>query len=145
VADRAGVNHALVHRYFGTKEELFRTVFATLSAEFQADAVALGTGDVAALLILLREHPAFWRILARSVLDAPELLAAGPGPAAPLMLSMISGAREPGDQTRAVAAVAGSLALGWLVFGPHLSSVLDIKEPAEFDSAVATAVARVVR
>jgi AcrR family transcriptional regulator len=145
VADRAGVNHALIHRYFGTKEDLFREVFAALSAEFQADAVALGTGDVAALLMLLREHPAFWRILARSVLDAPELLAAGQAPAAPLMLAMISGVREPGDQARAAAAVAGSLALGWLVFGPHLSAVLEIKDTADFDAAVAKAVARVVR
>jgi AcrR family transcriptional regulator len=141
VAERAGVNHALVHRYFGSKEELFRAVFAGLSAQFQTDAAALGRGDVAALLNLLRENPAFWRILARSALDAPDMLADNPGPAAPMMLAMISGVRDPSDETRAAAAVAGSLALGWLAFGRHLSAVLELNDTAVFDAAVAEVVA----
>lgn len=141
VAERAGVNHALVHRYFGTKEDLFRAVFAELSQRFQADAVAAGASDVAALLGVLRDHPAFWRILARSVLDAPDLLGAGGGAAAPAMLGIVTGGRPPSDSTRAAAAVAASLALGWLVFGPHLSSVLEISDPAAFEGAVAAAVA----
>src|SRR3954452_2899923 len=62
VAEGAGVNHALVHRYFGTKEELFRAVFSALSTQLGADAAALGSGDVAALLRLLQERPAYWRI-----------------------------------------------------------------------------------
>ena len=142
VAERAGVNHALVHRYFGTKEDLFRAVFTSLSHQFQADAIAAGASDAATLLGVLREHPAFWRILARSVLDAPALLGSGSGAAAPTMLAMISGTRKPSDETRAAAAVAGSLALGWLVFGPHLSAVLEITDPTMFDAAIASAVAK---
>lgn len=142
VAERAGVNHALVHRYFGTKEELFREVFASLSAQFQADAVAAGASDVSALLHVLRDHPAFWRILARSALDAPDLLTVGAGAAAPAMLGIVTGTRAPTDNTRAAAAVAGSLALGWLVFGPHLTSVLEIGDAAVFDRAVARVVAK---
>ena len=144
VAERAGVNHALVHRHFGTKDELIQGVIADLSAEIGASAAALGSTDVSALLRLLREQPAYWNILARTVLEAPEVLAGHPPPAASIVLAMLSRGREPDDAMRAKAAVAGSLVLGWIVFGQHLGSVLQLSETQTFDAAVADEVARIL-
>ena len=36
IAERAGVNHALVHRYFGTKDELIGSVIDREVARFKA-------------------------------------------------------------------------------------------------------------
>ena len=144
VADRAGVNHALVHRHFGTKDELIRGVIADLSAEIGASAAALGGTDVAALLRLLREQPAYWNILARTILDAPEVLAGHPPPAASIVLAMVSAGREPDEHMRATAAVAGSLVLGWIVFGQHLGSVLQLADTEIFDAAVAAEVRKIL-
>jgi AcrR family transcriptional regulator len=145
VAERAGVNHALVHRHFGTKDELIRGVIAELSAAIGQAAAALGGSDVAALLRLLREQPAYWNILARTILDAPEVLAGYPPPAASIVLAMVSAGREPDDEMRATAAVAGSLVLGWIVFGQHLGSVLNLSETQAFDDAVAAEVRRILK
>jgi AcrR family transcriptional regulator len=146
VAERAGVNHALVHRHFGTKDELIRSVITEQSKRIGAEAAQLGKPDVEQLLELLRAHPAYWRVLARTVLDAPQTLAAQRLPAASTVLGMIAGdATAATDETRAAAAVAGSLALGWLVFGPHLTSVLDVRDDDAFEAAVARTIRAAMR
>ncbi len=58
VADRAGVNHALIHRHFGTKEELLRVV---LSEAVERMAVAArnttNTGeDIRELVAAMRQE-----------------------------------------------------------------------------------------
>ncbi|MDT4892904.1 MAG: TetR/AcrR family transcriptional regulator, repressor for neighboring sulfatase [Pseudonocardiales bacterium] len=140
VAERAGVNHALVHRHFGTKDDLIRAVVVLQSQELGMAAAAVAEPDVAAMLELLRAHPAYWRVLARAVLDAPELLAEAKMPAAGMVLGIMSGGADADADTKIAAAVAGSLALGWLVFGPHLLAVLEVEDAAGFDKAVADAV-----
>ena len=147
VAERAGVNHALVHRHFGTKDDLIRAVITQQSHEIGTAAAALGGGesaDVAAMLDVLREHPAYWRVLARTVLDAPEMLAQRRLPAAAIVLGRMTPDADSPAQTRERAAVAGSLALGWLVFGAHLASVLQVDDVAGFDAAVAAQVRAIV-
>ena len=144
VAERAGVNHALVHRHFGTKEDLIRTVIEQQSQEIGAAAAHLTRTDVAGVLEVLREHPAYWRVLARTVLDAPEMLSQRRLPAAGIVLGMMTPGAETPPDTRERAAVAGSLALGWLVFGMHLSSVLQVEDAGAFDKAVAEQVRAIV-
>lgn len=143
VAQRAGVNHALVHRHFGTKDELLRAVIADLSAQIGA-AVRDAGGGTAAILTQLRAHPEYWRILARAVLDEPQLLQVRPTSAAATVLDMLSGSGDPDDATRVSAAVAGSLVLGWIVFGDHLSGVLGVADDA-LDAAVHDAVGDLLR
>ena len=145
VADQARVNHALVHRHFGTKDELIRAAVARESDRVAA-ATATGPRNAQHLLEVLREHPVYWRVLARTVLDAPQMFAGRRMPAATAMLGLLTGdAAAASDETRAGAAAAGALTLGWLVFGPHLAAVLGVQDEAAVDATVARTTARLVR
>lgn len=143
VAERAGVNHALVHRHFGTKDELLRAVIVARSEAFARDAGELAGTEPTAMLALLERHADYWRILARFVLDAPELLADSRPPAGAMVLAMVGGDR-PSERARVSAAVAGALALGWAVFGPHLDQVLGGPDPARVRTEVARTVQAVL-
>jgi AcrR family transcriptional regulator len=145
VAELAGVNHALVHRHFGTKDGLIRAVVTEESRRLGAAAAALVRADANAMLALLREHGAYWRLLARVVLDEPTLLAGEQLPAAAAALSVITGGAQADDETRADAAAAAATALGWLVFGPHLASVLRVNDRDAVDARIADTVRRSVR
>jgi AcrR family transcriptional regulator len=140
VAERARVNHALIHRHFGTKDGLIRAVVGEESRRIGAAAAALEHADAAAMLALLRDHGAYWRLLARIVLDDPELLAGEQLPAAAAALAVITGGDEADDAMRAGAAAAAATALGWLVFGPHLATVLKVRDRDAFDARVGEAV-----
>ncbi|MFN2560617.1 MAG: TetR/AcrR family transcriptional regulator [Jatrophihabitans sp.] len=140
VAGRAGVNHALVHRHFGTKDALIRTVVAEQSRELATRAAALPRPDETAVLALLSEHAAYWRVLARIVLDAPAMLADLELPAAAATLGLVTGGAAADEETRVGAAVAASTTLGWLVFGPHLATVLGLTEPSAYDERIGQAV-----
>jgi AcrR family transcriptional regulator len=140
VAERARVNHALVHRHFGTKDGLIRAVVTEESRRLGAGAAALERADADAMLRLLRDHGAYWRLLARIVLDAPGLLAGEELPAAAAALAVITGGDDADETLRAGAAAAAATALGWLVFGPHLATVLKVGDLDAFDARVVEAV-----
>lgn len=144
VAERARVNHALIHRHFGTKDGLIRAVVTEESRRIGAAAAALERADASAMLALLRDHGAYWRLLARIVLDDPELLAGEQLPAAAAALAVITGGDEADDSMRAGAAAAAATALGWLVFGPHLATVLKVNDHDAFDARVGAAVRHVI-
>ena len=84
VAAAAGVNHGLVHRYFGSKAGLVDAAVEQLSAEIhrgRPDRAAMSTATFA----YLRAHPELPRIVARACLDGPpELLARAAPPRARL-------------------------------------------------------------
>jgi AcrR family transcriptional regulator len=135
VAEHARVNHALVHRHFGTKDELLRAVLVRRSEAFGRAAADLGA-DADSMLALLTENADYWRILARFVLDAPELL---PDlPAGAMVLARLGGAGA--EDVRVAAAVAGSLALGWAVFGAHLDGALGSPDQQRVRELVAATV-----
>src|SRR5688572_4069167 len=75
VAAAAGVNHGLVHRYFGSKQGLVDAAVEQLSAEVhrgRPESAAMSAASFA----YLRAHPELARIVARACLDGPpELLA----------------------------------------------------------------------
>ena len=87
IAARAGVNHALVHRHFGTKADVLEQMLAADAEAVVAAVLESGLptsgqagGEVVAeLLDLLADHPSYWRTLVHAVLDSPE--AALPGTA----------------------------------------------------------------
>ena len=70
VADRAGVNHALIHRHFGTKEELLRIVLAKAIERMAAvarDTTNTGEDIRDVIAAMRREEPAI-RLLAWALL-----------------------------------------------------------------------------
>jgi Transcriptional regulator len=142
IAERAGVNHALAHRHFGSKHELLRAAIHHQSAEIAAAARGLPNRDAATALALLRRYPAYWRILARTVLDAPDLLPRGEFPAAQAFLDLLGGGTT--ADRRTPAAVAGALVLGWMVFGEHLATAVGEPDQARLTEAVTEAVRRLL-
>ena len=131
IAAEAGVNHGLVHRHFGSKEELVRATIARLSARVHAEQAA-GGGMSASSFEGLRQRPEVALVVARACLDGPhDLLAlAAPPPerirelTAPMRraLGKLGFARE-GDA--AVLNALGTAALlGWI--GPIQAAVLHL-------------------
>lgn len=156
IAQRAGVNHALVHRHFGTKEDVLREV---LGAEADAVVAALadagvataaggqdvGGQDVGADLVeraleVLAQRPSYWRTLAHAVLESPD--AAVPGTAA--TTDLFRGLWRDVPASGAVGtAVAAATALGWLVFRDFVEETVGA-DSDEVRRAVAAHVARLV-
>jgi len=146
IASRAGINHALVHRHFGTKADVLEQMLAA-DAEALVNAViesGLPTsvqpdmGDelvevVGKLLDLLAERPSYWRTLVHAVLDSPE--AAIPGTSS--STDLFSGLWRGTDADRAVpTSVAGVTVLGWLIFGKFMTDITEA-DPEAVKRAVA--------
>jgi len=148
IAARAGVNHALVHRHFGTKADVLEQMLAADAEAVVAAVVDSGLptsgqagGEVVAeLLDLLAERPSYWRTLVHAVLDSPE--AALPGTAS--TTELFSGLWREGDDDRAVpTSVAGMTVLGWLIFGQFMADATGA-DPEETRRAVAEQVAALI-
>ena len=71
IAAKAGVNHGLIHRHFGSKESLRRQTQEKLSADLIAEMEASSTFEETMTMAwtALQKHDAFWRVLARTLLD----------------------------------------------------------------------------
>lgn len=126
IASRAGVNHALVHRHFGTKAEVLEEMLAADAAAVVAAVIESGLPTsgrvtpegVSALLELLADRPSYWRTLVHAILAAPE--AALPGTAS--TTELFSNLWREGAGDRAVpSSVAGMTVLGWLIFGGFMA------------------------
>jgi len=148
IAARAGVNHALVHRHFGTKADVLEQMLAADAEAVVAAVVESGLptsgqagGEVVAeLLDLLAARPSYWRTLVHAVLDSPE--AALPGTA--LTTELFSGLWRDGDDERAVpTSVAGMTVLGWLIFGQFMTEATGA-DAEETRRAVADQVAALI-
>lgn len=148
IAARAGVNHALVHRHFGTKADVLEQMLAAdaevvVNAVVEAGLPTSGSAApdvVAELLDLLAERPSYWRTLVHAVLDSPE--AALPGTAS--TTELFSGLWDGADPDRsATTSVAGITVLGWLIFGRFMSDSTGA-DAADVRRAVAEQVAALV-
>ncbi len=142
IAARSHVNHGLVFRHFGTKEQLVGAVLDHLGANLSALLAADTPADV-----LDRALDRQIRVMARTVLDgypAGHLQKRFPNIAA-----FLDGVRPLyDDETSARLAVANALALqfGWRLFAPILRSAAGLDEltDAELRHAVAAEVARIL-
>ena len=141
IAARAGVNHALVHRHFGTKAEVLQEVLETESA-LVAGAVAewrsSGTGSPEELLSVLAAFPSYWRALVHAVLEAPDVAVPGTAVTTELFASLWRGL----DPSRAASTtVAAGTVLGWIIFGSFMTETTGA-DPDEVRRIAAEQVAR---
>jgi AcrR family transcriptional regulator len=144
IAASAGVNHALVHRYFGAKSEMVTAILAS-EAEVMSSMGRLDL-DAEESLVALREalenvltrHRTTLLLLLRAEIDGltPERLLDG-APARPL--SMLeswleaSGSGVAGAEPRALAMVLGAAIMGLAALQPMLAAGagLDDEDPDE--------------
>ncbi|WP_067890042.1 TetR/AcrR family transcriptional regulator [Nocardia vaccinii] len=126
IAERAGVNHGLVFRHFGAKDQLVARVLDELAAESLAALERSGPGDRSPLDVALRRH---LTVLARSILDGYPV--ARMQRDFPVISRLIERARpfhgSDHDASLAVAHVA-ALSLGWQLFGSFLRGAAGLED-----------------
>jgi AcrR family transcriptional regulator len=131
IARRAGVNHGLIHHYFGGKAGLRAAVLARLSEQQAAALTQPGALEDTARLArkVAGDDPRNLKILARALLDGelpPELQASFP-----VVERLIAAAGEAGvAEPRALVAEGLAMALGEFVFGPWIRAATGLDEAA---------------
>lgn len=123
IAERAGVNHGLVHRHFGSKEELRREALELLADEIRDDfkQSAAGLKGQIELFEAVAKRDGYWRSLARALIDREELDAVQQrSPVIDELLKDVPDGPK-GEEQRLWLAMMLSQALGWLIFEPYLA------------------------
>lgn len=142
VADRASVNHALIHRHFGTKEELVRVVLA--KAIERMAAVARHTTDTGEdireiVAAMRREEPAIrlmgWALLAGYPIEQiwPEYPAFQKVQTVLTAEQEASGGRGDREDPRIVVATGTAMLFGWILFRPFLDRAAGLSDIADLD------------
>ncbi|CAB4689778.1 unannotated protein [freshwater metagenome] len=148
IAARADVNHALVHRHFGTKADVLSEML-TLEGEALVGDLAdsgLPTSGVAAaevvegLLTVLAGRPTYWRALLNAVVETPEVAVPGTAPTTELFAGLWAD-RE--SERAGDTALAGLTVLGWLIFGDYMADTTGA-DPADLRRLVAEQVSALV-
>lgn len=124
VAKRARVNHGLVHRHFGTKEQLLREVMRNYANAFMRQAEDVPSVDVATrkMLQVMTEQPSFVRIVAHLLLsghEAEEFVAESGGLALLAQLTQ----KEAGlsaKEGQLLSAASTAMCMGWVLFESFL-------------------------
>lgn len=129
IARAANVNHGLVHRHFGTRNDVLTAVFQRQSqrgAMRLTNAPDLGTA--LAHLHSLPDTQRYARLLAAALLDdvEPEAIAAGHSFRQLLALPGADGTGQHKSSTAPLAA-AVCLVLGWGVFGDFIAASAGLK------------------
>jgi TetR/AcrR family transcriptional regulator, repressor for neighboring sulfatase len=142
VAARAGVNHGLLHRHFGSKRQLLA---ATLQHLADSGAKLRESGAPAEQLAAAQELHA--RVMVRSTLDGfPIEELQKRFPAMERFLEQVRSGHTDERRARLVAAHAMALQFGWGLMAPTLRAAfgLDDLSDAEIRAAVAEQVAKIV-
>ena len=129
VASAAGVNHGLVHYYFGSKDGLLAEVLDACAAEI-ADELAHGD-DPAHLFRPGSPAVRHARILAHLVLTADDPASIQHDfPTQRLLVAMLENRGLADAAARARAAQVSALVLGWHLFGEFLARAAGV-DPSE--------------
>jgi AcrR family transcriptional regulator len=146
IAKKAGVNHGLIHRHFGSKENLRRQTLQRMADAMLADVRGAGTLQEISRLAFrsLSEHEHFWRILARTILDGY-----GTGdlhrsfPIARHLIERVKAAMKEGAlrgdlDPRMVVAAMFSFSCGFIMFEPFILAAagLDGMKPEKVRDAI---------
>jgi TetR/AcrR family transcriptional regulator, repressor for neighboring sulfatase len=139
IAARSGVNHGLVYRHFGAKEELVAAVLDHLSDEVAAT-TGTGAGGGSALDAAVERH---WRVIAWAILDGYPV--GRLQRRFPYVSQLIDRARphHPDDvAARLAAGNAVALELGWRLFEPFVRSATGTRDvpPLQLRESIKAAV-----
>ena len=135
VAAKAGVNYGLLHQYVGTKDDLLRLVFRSVSESAAGRFAEAGDLDAAldAFAGAGPEPSQYVRMLAWALLqgrDAEGLL--GRSPALATLLARIDPTPDGSTEARMRLASAVAMSLGWQLFGPFIANGVGLGDaPAE--------------
>jgi AcrR family transcriptional regulator len=133
IATEAGVNYGLIHQYIGTKDDLLRLVFHSVSHS-AAHRFAAASDLDDALDQLIRSGDSASRyvtMLAWAILqgrDAHDLL--GRSPALHALLEQT----PDGIDSRERVALVVAMNLGWQLFGPFVATGVGLDDTATIDS-----------
>lgn len=130
IARKAGVNHGLIHHYFGGKEGLRRAVLDQLAFEISSDLDG-SDGSLPSLMAQtihrLRSDDRFVRVLARGLLnnEVPEPFQS----VFPVVQRMKRAAQAEGiEDPELFVGESIALALGTIIFGPWIQQALGLSE-----------------
>ncbi|MHC4829403.1 MAG: TetR/AcrR family transcriptional regulator [Planctomycetota bacterium] len=136
IAREAGVNHGLVHRYFGSKDGLIRAAVRHANQRFR---LGDSQGLTMHALQQLIAQPQIARLVARCCLDGPQDVLAEAAPSEDQLEEMLA----PIEGTLATLGLAGlvdppvlnaicvSAMLGWFTFRPLLDRGYGLPEDAD--------------
>ncbi|MCW2547283.1 MAG: TetR family transcriptional regulator [Mycobacterium sp.] len=140
IASAAGVNYGLIHQYIGSKEDLLRLAFRSVS-ERTAERFAAAPDVDGALDELFPPRPQpsqYVTMLAWAILQGHDPQAfLGRSPALATLFERLAGAGEPSMEARVKVAEAIAMNLGWQLFGAFISGAvgLDPDAAGERDNA----------
>jgi TetR/AcrR family transcriptional regulator, repressor for neighboring sulfatase len=138
IAERAGVNHGLVHHYFGGKDALLRAAMEHLVHEHHAYAMEHSRHQPLPAPFALLGDPTYLRAVVRAVLDnemslaRTELTEEVSVPRNAMMhLAHERGNEQPSTELKAKVGLAMAMEMGWAALEPFILSVVDASSPEE--------------
>ncbi|MFM7064766.1 MAG: TetR/AcrR family transcriptional regulator [Actinomycetes bacterium] len=133
IAEEAGINPSLVHRYFGSVDEVYRAVSDKVAAELAAsfDVEAASPEDLLlAAVDFYRRNPSLWMMIVRGVAEGADMTATLGERSGFLVLALAKLAQRRGvpatdadlraDVATALYLLVGELAVGAYVAGRGL-------------------------
>jgi TetR/AcrR family transcriptional regulator, repressor for neighboring sulfatase len=133
VAERAGVNHGLVHHYFGGKDGLLQAAMTRLVEEHAVFAREQSRGNPMPAPLALRDDQKYLRAVVRSVLDdemdlaQTELTAGVSVPRTALEHAVSKKNLEKADvEMKALFSIGMAMEMGWAALEPFIFASMDV-------------------
>lgn len=140
VAERAGVNHGLVHHYFGGKDGLLKAGMTRLVEDHASFAKEQSGGRPLPAPLALSQDQRYLRAVVRAVLDGEMELAKTEldlGVSVPRNalehVARHRGQEEADVEVKSMVAIGMAMEMGWAALEPFLFAVADVKTKAEKD------------
>jgi AcrR family transcriptional regulator len=142
IAKAARINHALVHRHFGSKRAVLRAVLdrTVMNVAGIADKITDPREGMAQLFMAVAEHDNYYRALARAILDGENPRALQRDfPAIHKMINLLGSRRSESRMSahqhsvrvtdaKFIIGATSALSLGWLLFEPFLLTATGLDE-----------------
>jgi len=143
IARHAGVNHGLVHRHFGSKDDLLAEAIEVGSVSLLPGAVAPGGFDIDAVVHAMHHGSPSPKTIARVLVD--DIAVRNVRRRYPVLRGLLALVRQlPADarpaalaDPRLAAAAAASLVVGSVIWGPALRDTFGLTDDDGVESAMA--------